>query len=122
MTGQVLGSPNFMPPEQAAGKHRELTPASDVYSLGALLYHLITGRPPFLADNIPATLRLVSETEPVAPRLLTPTLPRDLETICLKCLQKDPRRRYATAVIVPANPGLRRHQRQDFSTRLTGRA
>ena len=97
VSGQVLGSPNFMPPEQAAGKHRELTPASDVYSLGALLYHVLTGRPPFLADSIPATLRLVSETEPVAPRLLTPTIPRDLETICLKCLQKDPHRRYATA-------------------------
>ncbi|HWN95163.1 MAG TPA: serine/threonine-protein kinase, partial [Methylomirabilota bacterium] len=97
LSGQVLGSPNFMPPEQAAGKHRELTPASDVYSLGALLYHLLTGRPPFLADNIPATLRLVSETEPVAPRLLVPTVPRDLETICLKCLDKNPRHRYATA-------------------------
>jgi len=97
LSGQVLGSPNFMPPEQAAGRHRELTPASDVYSLGALLYHLLTGRPPFLADNIPATLRMVSETDPVAPRLLVPTVSRDLETICLKCLEKDPRRRYATA-------------------------
>jgi len=97
ISGQVLGSPNFMPPEQAAGKHRELTPASDVYSLGALLYHMLTGRPPFLADSIPATLRLVAETDPVAPRLLAPALPRDLETICLKCLEKNPVLRYATA-------------------------
>ncbi len=97
LSGQVLGSPNFMPPEQAAGKHRELTPAADVYSLGALLYHLITGRPPFVADSVPATLRLVAETEPVSPRLLAPQLPRDLETICLRCLEKDPRRRYDTA-------------------------
>lgn len=97
LSGQVLGSPNFMSPEQAAGKHRGLTPASDVYSLGALLYHLLTGRPPFLADNIPSTLRLVAETEPVSPRLLVPAVPRDLETICLKCLEKDPQRRYATA-------------------------
>jgi len=97
LSGQVLGSPNFMPPEQAAGRHRELTPAADVYSLGALLYHLITGRPPFLADSIPATLRLVSEAEPVPPRLLAPAVPRDLETICLKCLDKGPQRRYAGA-------------------------
>jgi eukaryotic-like serine/threonine-protein kinase len=97
LTGQVLGSPNFMPPEQAAGKHRELTPAADIYSLGALLYHCLTGRPPFLADSVPETLRLAAETEPVAPRLLNPSLPRDLETICLKCLSKEPSRRYHTA-------------------------
>jgi predicted Ser/Thr protein kinase len=97
VSGQVMGSPNFMPPEQAVGKNREVTPASDVYSLGALLYHLLTGRPPFLADNIAATLRLVSETEPVAPRLLLPTIPRDLETICLRCLEKEPGQRYQTA-------------------------
>lgn len=96
-TGQVLGSPNFMPPEQAAGKHRELTPAADIYSLGALLYHCLTGRPPFLADSMPETLRLAAETEPVAPRLLNPSIPRDLETICLECLAKEPSRRYATA-------------------------
>lgn len=96
-TGQVLGSPNFMPPEQAAGKHRELTPASDIYSLGALLYHCLTGRPPFLADSVPETLRLAAETDPVAPRLLNPSIPRDLETVCLKCLAKEPSRRYATA-------------------------
>jgi len=105
LTGQVLGSPNFMPPEQAAGRHRALTPASDVYSLGALLYHLLTGRPPFLADSIPATLRLVSETEPIPPRLLNPNVPRDLETICLKCLQKDSCRRYGTAAALVEDLG-----------------
>ncbi len=97
LSGQVLGSPNFMPPEQAAGKHRELSPASDVYSLGALLYQLISGRPPFVAETIPATLRMVAEQEPVSPRLLNASVPRDLETICVKCLEKDPGRRYPTA-------------------------
>jgi eukaryotic-like serine/threonine-protein kinase len=97
LTGQVLGSPNFMPPEQAAGRHHEITPASDVYTLGGLLYYMVTGRPPFVAEHIPEILRLVAESEPTPPRLLVPTIPRDVETICLKCLEKEPRRRYATA-------------------------
>jgi eukaryotic-like serine/threonine-protein kinase len=98
VTGQVLGSPSFMPPEQAAGNSAHADPASDIYSLGALLYFLLTGRPPFLAETIPQTLRLVAEANPVAPRLLVPDLHPDLETICLKCLEKEPLKRYATAI------------------------
>lgn len=86
-----------MPPEQAAGRRDGIGPASDVYSLGAILYHALTGRPPFVAESVTATLRLVAESEAVSPRLLVPSVPRDLETICLKCLEKDPPRRYATA-------------------------
>ncbi|MHC1766698.1 MAG: protein kinase [Verrucomicrobiia bacterium] len=97
LTGQTLGSPNYIPPEQAAGRHGQIGPHSDIYSLGAMLYHLLTGRPPFVADTITATLRQVQETNPVAPRLLNPSIPRDLETICLRCLEKEPGHRYASA-------------------------
>ena len=97
LSGQVLGSPNYMSPEQAAGKSRTVTVCSDVYSLGAVLYHLIAGRPPFMAETIEATLLQVMQLDAPPPRLLNPTVPRDLETICLKCLEKDPARRYGSA-------------------------
>ena len=97
VTGQVLGTPSFMPPEQAAGKHAEISARSDVYSLGALLYFLITGKPPFGAATLPETLQQVASVEPQPPRKLNPAVPRDLETICLKCLEKDSQRRYASA-------------------------
>ncbi len=97
LSGQVLGSPNYLPPEQAEPKRGVLGPPSDVYALGAILYHLITGRPPFQAESLTTLLRQVVENDPVAPRSLNPGIPRDLETICLKCLEKEPLRRYATA-------------------------
>ncbi len=100
VSGQALGSPNFMPPEQAAGKHKTSGPTNDIYGLGAILYYLITGRPPFVAENASATVRQVLENEPVSPRVLNPSVPRDLETLCLKCLQKEPTQRYASAQAV----------------------
>jgi tRNA A-37 threonylcarbamoyl transferase component Bud32/tetratricopeptide (TPR) repeat protein len=104
MSGQVLGSPNFMPPEQASGRG-EIGVASDIYSMGALLYHLLTGRPPFLSETITETLRQVVENEPASPRLLVPTVPQDLETICFKCLQKEPHRRYESAQVLAEELG-----------------
>lgn len=96
ITGQVLGSPSFVAPEQLGGSRR-LGPAADVYSLGAVLYQLLTRQPPFQADTIATLLKEVSEKDPVPPRLLNPQVPVDLETICLKCLEKEPSRRYLTA-------------------------
>jgi serine/threonine protein kinase/dipeptidyl aminopeptidase/acylaminoacyl peptidase len=97
LTGQVLGSPNFISPEQAEGRSDAIGPPSDVYSLGALLYHLLTRQPPFQADTLTTLLKQVLEVEPIPPRSLNPSTPSDLETICLKCLEKEPARRYPTA-------------------------
>src|SRR5438309_6695838 len=96
-TGQMLGSPNFMPPEQASSQHGKVGRHSDVYGLGGILYHLLTARPPFQAESFESVINQVLNAEPVSPRLLNSSVPPDLETICIKCLQKEPSARYQSA-------------------------
>jgi serine/threonine protein kinase/tetratricopeptide (TPR) repeat protein len=97
-TLEVLGTPSYMAPEQAGANNTQLTSATDVYGLGAVLYHLLTGQPPFAGGTTYETIKLLLETEPKQPRQLNSKINRDLSTICLKCLEKDPKRRYSSAL------------------------
>jgi serine/threonine protein kinase/tetratricopeptide (TPR) repeat protein len=97
-TQEVLGTPSYMAPEQAVGNNAAVSSVTDVYEIGAVLYHLLTGQPPFAGGTTYETIKLLLDTEPRRPRLINPKIDRDLSTICLKCLEKDPKRRYPSAL------------------------
>jgi WD40 repeat protein/serine/threonine protein kinase len=109
--GSIVGTPSYMAPEQAAGKTKDISTAVDTYALGAILYELLTGQPPFRGDTAAATVQLVLSAQPLSPRRLQPNVPGDLQTICMKCLERDPRQRYASAADLAED--LRRFQEDE---------
>ena len=122
VSGAIMGTPSYMAPEQAAGQTASITTASDVYGLGAILYALLTGRAPFAGDSVMNTLDQVRNRPPQPPTRLNAKLPLDLERICLKCLEKDPRHRYASAKAALGRPQPMAPGRADRRPRRSGRS
>jgi len=118
-TGAVMGTPGYMAPEQALGCNRTLTPATDIHALGAILYELLTGNPPFRGESALETIRMVSDVDPIPPRKIRNGIPFDLETICLKCLHKSPSRRYQTTQELVADLEAFLHHKTIMARRAT---